>query len=229
MVSLSRATAALSEKAKRVSTKKTEHRGRPKAERLEIDVEWMKARMSALGFKSWAELSRKLGIDKAMMSKSLTGDRAFGVREVALLANALQVSTDEVMRRIGYEVDRRGIAISGKITEDAKVSPVTHRKGEIFTAENAPSGAVALVVEGIPGYAGAIFIYSPVTEAKPVPLTLLGQLCVIEADNHLTAFVGTLVKGSTRHKLMLELVHGSGKIEVENVHSAAPIHAIYFP
>lgn len=211
------------------ASKKPESRGRPKAERLHIDVDWMKARMHDLGFKSWAELSRKLGIDKAMMSKSLTGERAFGVKDVAMLAEALQVQTDEVIRRIGYDVAKRGVMIAGKVTSDARVSAVTPRKGEVFQSDGAPAGAVALVVEGVPGYADAIIVYVPDTKLRPVALSLVGQLCVVEADNHLTPLVGTIVKGAKRDKLVLELLCGTGRMEVEHVHSAAPIHAIYFP
>lgn len=203
-------------------------RGRPKTDKLKIDVAWMKARMAATGFRTWAELSRTVGIDKAMMSKSLTGDRVFSAKDVCSLAEALKSSTDEIMRRIGYELSPRGVMVVGKITGDSTVSFVASRKGEIFNAPDAPPGSVALVAEGLPGYEGAVFVYVEHSGSKPVPLTMFGQLCVVEADKHLMPFLGTLVKGSGRGRMAVALFGSHEKLEVETVHNASPVVSINF-
>jgi transcriptional regulator with XRE-family HTH domain len=202
-------------------------RGRPRNEKLNLDVTWMKARMQALRIKSWAELSRTIGMDKAMMSKSLNGERVFTAKDVVRLAEVLQVTADEILRRIGYEMSARGVMVVGKITNDARVSSVAAQKGQIRNVADAPPGAVALVAEGLVGYDDAAFVFVPAQPGRGPSLSSVGQLCIVEADAHITPYLGTLIKGGGK-KLTLELFGIGTKIEIEQVHTAAPISAIHF-
>lgn len=236
MVSLSKLIASKGKKAAEVVRQSIRNkntmpsRGRPRSEKKTIDAVWMKARMDAVGIRSFAELSRGLGIDKAMMSKSLSGERVFSVKDVARMADTLKTSTDEVMRRLGYDVPKIGVPFVGKVMPDGRVSAVAARKGQQFYVQDAPPGAQALLAEGPPGYVGAVFLYVPQPAGKPVPLTMLGQLCVVEADNHVTPYLGTIVKGSGRGKLAIDLfgLPPDKKIDIETIHAASPVVSIHF-
>jgi transcriptional regulator with XRE-family HTH domain len=202
-------------------------RGRPKRETVSIDIDWVKTRMKALNLRSFADLARSIGMDKGMLSKSLLGQRVLTTKDVAGLADALKVSADEIMRRFGQEIEHIGVMITGKITADGKVSTVASRKGEVFVAPESPGHTEALVIEGLVGYDNATVIYRPVKPGGQVPLNMIETLCIIEADDHLNPFFGTLVKGAGK-RIAIQLFGSDKRIDVEKVHVASPVLAIHF-
>jgi len=210
-------------------TPKKRGRGRPSVDTypFNLDTDWFDARMRDLRIGSWAELARLIGIDKAMLNKSKKGDRIFTVKDVAGLASKLEVSADEIMRRIGYSTSERTVMVVGRVLPDGRISAAGSRKGELQNVPDAPPGAVALTCDGIPGYNEAVFIYVPEKSGKPVPLTVFDQLSVVEADEHLTPLLGTPIKMS-KNRLAIKLFGSGDRIEVEKLHSAAPIVSIHF-
>lgn len=207
-------------------------RGRPPNEVLSIDKAWLDQRLKQHGFKTFAHLARYISLDKAAMVRSLKGERAFTAKDIASLAEVLQATTDEILRRVGYKIPTRGVPIVGKVTQDARVSSVLPQKGQLFQAQDAPPDARALIVEAESGplafLNGARIVYQPST-AKQMPLSLLGELCIVECDNHMTPFVGCLQKGASRNTSSLQLFGTSEKFAVSVVHSASPVLTIYFP
>lgn len=205
--------------------------GRPKASRPTADFEWIKHRCAELGL-TQADLARALRRDSSMITRSLQGSRAFDGNDIAGLASALQVSTDEVHRRLGHPVPSAGVVIVGKITGDAKVSTVSARKGGRVRAIDIPAGAEAYVAEthGSPleAFAGAHFIAAAVNHDAPVPPDSFGRLCIVEADVHLVPMLGTLGKATQRGHVMLTLFGSGEQITVQHVHRASPVLAIIF-
>jgi hypothetical protein len=76
---------------------------------------------------------------------------------------------------------------------------------------------------------GAAFLYLPASEKMPVAATSLGQLCVIEADDHLNPFLGVLQKGIGRGSSNIVLFGTNETLTVQQVHRASPVIAIHFP
>jgi hypothetical protein len=208
-------------------------RGRPKNEVLAIDKTWLTAQMARAGYRNFSHLARYISLDRAAMLRSLKGERPFTAKDIASMAEALQVTTDEVMRHIGFSIPARGVPISGKVTHDARVSSVIPQKGVLFRAEDHPADAVALVVDAPNGPLSfmheSTLIYRPHPLGEPVPVSIVGTLCIIECDDHLTPFLGHLQKGTSRQTSTLHLFGTGEKMAVSKVHAAAPILAIYFP
>jgi transcriptional regulator with XRE-family HTH domain len=211
-------------------TKPTKGRKSVRTDIVQVDKDWFQSRMTALGIRKFAEIARKLGIERSMFTKSLHGERAFTVKDVLGLAAVLQTSPDEICRRIGYDVPMKGVPIVGTVRDDGMVSSVTDRKGQLFQMLDPPDGAQALVGQmnsaALSAYNGATFVHSkPITDNT---LSLFGQLCVVEAEPHVTPYLGTLTKGSGRGKIALETLNGK-RIELIEIHRVSPVILIYFP
>lgn len=206
-------------------------KGRPPAVRSLIDLEWIKSRSRELGL-TQADLARALTRDSSMITRSLKGERTFDGTDIAHLASVLQVSTDEIHRRLGHEVAARGVAVAGRVTGDARVSTVAARKGARIRALELPAGCEAYVAEtkGTPlaAYDGASFVVAPMDTRHPVPPDAFGRLCIIEADSHLVPMLGTLGKAPARGAVLLTLFGAGETLTVHTVHRASPVLAIYF-
>lgn len=208
-------------------------RGRPRNVKLNIDAAWLNQRVKQHGYKTFAGLARFIGIDKASMQRSITGERPFTSKDIMNMAAALDTTTDEIMRRVGFPIPERGIPIVGKITPDARVSFVLPKKGtEFFTRDVSPD-AKCLIVDAETGSLAfahdAKVVYLPSPPEKPVPVNVTGRLCVVECDNHLTPFLGILGKGATRNTSTLHLFGSGEKTAVNDVHSASFVLSIHFP
>lgn len=208
-------------------------RGRPKNEVLVIDKPWLTTQLARTGFRSFTQLARHIGLDKAAMLRSLKGERAFTSKDIANMAEALQVNVDVVMRHVGFKVPTRGVPIVGKVTHDARVSSVSAQKGVPFHPDDLPPDAVALVIDAPNGPLSfmheSTLVYRPQALGEPVPVSIIGTLCILECDDHLTPFLGHLQKGSSRQTSTLTLFGTGEKFSVAKVHSASPILAIHFP
>lgn len=206
-------------------------KGRPKANRPAIDFEWIKQRCAELGL-SQADLARALRRDSSMITRSLQGSRTFDGNDIAGLASALRVTTDEVHRRLGHPVPATGVTVAGKITSDARVSTVSARKGGKVRPLDIPPLAEAYVAETKGGplepYDKAQFIIAPTDPETPAAPDAFGRLCVVEADDHLTPFLGTLGKAATRGQVLLTLFGTGETLTVHRIHRATPVLAIVF-
>ena len=70
---------------------------------MKIDRKWIKARIAAVGG-SQAELGRVLGVDRAQITRMLDGQRRVQLDDVKPMAIYLEVSTVEMLRRLGLDV-----------------------------------------------------------------------------------------------------------------------------
>lgn len=205
--------------------------GRKKTARPPVDAAWIVARCKELGL-TQADLARALRRDSSMITRSLQGARSFDGSDIAGLAQTLQVSTDEIHRRLGHPVPRRGVIVAGKITGDAKVSTVSARKGATVRNLELPPDAEAYVAEtegtALEPYHGATFVVSAMDARNPAPFEAFGRLCIVEADNNLVPYLGTLSKASTRAAVRLTLFGTGGVVTVREVHRASPVLAIFF-
>lgn len=201
----------------------------PVPEKLVIDREWFEDRMRAKGFHKMAPVARELGIDKSMMLRSLKGERVFTVKDIVGLARVLGTTTSEVCRRIGYPVEKGGVPFVGTVRDDGKVGLVTAKPDDLFYTEEPPPGASAIKAvmqtSSMHAWNGAVFVFAPAGN----PLAAFGQLCVVEAEGHLTPYLGTIVKGKDRNRVALELFGGREQIELEDVHRVSPVLRIQFP
>lgn len=208
-------------------------RGRPQNPKLAIDQQWFSQRMKERGIKYLSDLGSEIGLTKSLITKTMTsGTRLPTASDVAGLAVALRVPTDEVMRRLGYKVHQTGIPIVGRITTDGRISPIIAKRGSLFKTDDVPLTAEALVAEVDSGplafVNGATFVYLPSPQTAAVPPSAMGRLCIVEADSHLTPFLAILSNVTIRSGATL---HGFGtheKITVRQVHRASPVLSIHF-
>lgn len=206
-------------------------RGRKPTPRGVVDAAWIVTRCKELGL-TQADLARALRRDSSMITRSLQGGRAFDGADIAGLAATLQVSTDEIHRRLGHPVPSRGVVVAGKITGDAKVSTVSARKGALVRSLELPPDAEAYIAEteGTPleEYHGACFVVAAMDARQPAALEAFGRLCVVEADDLLVPLLGTLGKAPSRAGVRLTLFGTNETMNVKKVHRASPVLAIYF-
>lgn len=200
--------------------------------KTKIDREWFEGRMRQLGIPKWAPIARQIGIDKSMMTRSLNGERAFTANDICGLATVFQTSVAEIMRRVGYDVPKTGAPIVGSVRDNGKVSTVSAKKGELFEMTDPPPGAEAIVGQmesaELAPYNGVTFVYAASPD-NPTPMSAFGQLCVVEADDHLTPYLGTVVKGKERNSIALELFGSKERIELKEIHRVSPVITIHFP
>jgi len=206
-------------------------KGRPRREPRQIDKDWFRQQWKAVGLKSQAQLARIIGRDPSLFTRSIQGERSFNIDDLAGLANALGARSDEVMRRLGYDIDPQKIPYVGKIIAEGKVSTVSAQKGLSAALPNFPAGTVAYTVDVASGplaaYNGAAFLCVP-CPAGPVSADLVGRLCVVEADNQLTPVLGVLGKGPSRGSVTLEVFGTSEVLTLQRVHRCGEIRAIIF-
>jgi len=206
-------------------------RGRPPRERKQIDKEWFRQQWKAVGLKSQAQLARIIGRDPSLFTRSIQGERSFNIDDLAGLANALGAQSDEVMRRLGYDMEPQKIPYVGKIIAEGKVSTVSAHKGMSANLPSFPVNTVAYVVDVSTGplaaYNGAAFIC---VECAPGPVSadLVGRLCIVEADNQLTPVLGVLGKGPSRGSVTLEVFGTSEVLTLQRVHRCCEVRAIVF-
>jgi transcriptional regulator with XRE-family HTH domain len=70
---------------------------------MKIDSKWIRARIAKIGG-SQAELGRVLGVDRAQITRMLDGERRVQLDDVKPMAIYLEVSTVEMLRRLGLDV-----------------------------------------------------------------------------------------------------------------------------
>lgn len=202
--------------------------GEPK-KLMKVDKDWFESRMKAVGCRNFAQLGRELGIERALVTRSLSGERVFTPKDVVALAKLFRTTTDEVFLRIGYNIPKRGVPIIGVVRDDGRVSTVTAKKGDVFELAQPPDGAQAIVGEMtsavMAGYDGATFISVPAPKGVQAAA---GQLCLVEIEGHITPYIGKIVKGSTRVKPALEVLGSGQRIELDRVNAINPIALIYF-
>lgn len=200
----------------------------PEDNKTVIDREWFEAQLRQSGRRKWAVVAREIGMEKSMVSRSLKGERAFTVRDIVGLASMFNTTPTEICKRIGYPIEKRGVPLVGTVRDDGKVSLVTAKKNEVFETVSPPPNASAIVgsmqSSDLQAYNGATFVFAPSEQ----PLAAFGQLCVVEAEGHLTPYLGTIVKGKDRNRVALELFGGKERIELEGVHLVSPVITIQF-
>ncbi len=70
---------------------------------MQIDKPWIKARIAEIGG-SQAEMGRVLGLDRSAITRMLDGERRVQLDDVKPMAIYLEVSTVEMLRRLGLDV-----------------------------------------------------------------------------------------------------------------------------
>ena len=70
---------------------------------MRIDAKWIKDRIADRGG-SQAELGRVLGIDRSQITRMLDGERRVQLDDVKPMAIYLEVSTVEMLRRLGLDL-----------------------------------------------------------------------------------------------------------------------------
>jgi hypothetical protein len=198
-----------------------------------IDKAWFEGRMRALRIPSWAQVAREIGIEKSMLTRSLQGTRLFTASDVLLMSRVLNAPVEELYRRIGFHVPKKGVPIVGVVRDGGKVSTISAYRGKMFEMLDPPPGAKAIIGELHDARSavcdGATFIYSEADDGNPTPIGAFGQLCVVEAEGYATPLLGVIVKGQGRGKIAIRLF-GTDKVDqLETVYRVSPVSMIVFP
>lgn len=205
-------------------------RGRPRLQLLDVDTEWLKARLRDRKL-TQRQLAAALGRDAAIVTRALQGNRRFSLDEFADLCSTLRTSPGETLRALGYDVDEGGVTVAGSIRDGAAVSPITSQAGQVYRYKQPPPTARALVFEAkgaLSPYHGAVLVYDEAPPGRPTPAAI-GHLCIVEAAGQLTPLLGTLSRASSRSAIALTPFGSADAIELTDVLRASPVLALFFP
>jgi transcriptional regulator with XRE-family HTH domain len=173
-------------------------RGRPRSKPRTVDREWLEERMAARRITA-QQVAGELGKSGAIVTRIMQGARTVQADDVLAFARLLDAPADEILRRLGYEIEPHQLTITGCVREDGRVSTITQRAGEAVPITPPGGASRALVIEVTEGaalpYAGAIVVYSEAPASAPVPLNAVGRLCIVEAAGQEVPLFGTLIAG----------------------------------
>lgn len=110
-----------------------------------IDKQWFVDRISARKM-SQRGLARLMGLDPAALSLAFTGKRKLTIEEASQLSVLLDVSTTEILQRIGIPTHgEQKVKIYGYLTGDGHVEPAGSGIHELVEAPpHCPSDCVAI-------------------------------------------------------------------------------------
>lgn len=209
-------------------------RGRPKNKPRNVDRDWFEARFHEIN-SNQNRIAASIDKSPSIMTRVLTGDRHAAAEEVAALSRILQVSAGEILRRFGYDVPMPQRAIRGVVKKGAQVSYVSPLVGQTRPIPWPGERQRLLVVEDNTGdalapYCNAWILYREPAPGEPlVPLDVIGRLCVVEDENHVTPFVGTVTQDKKRGPITLVPFPFGEPIEVNKIIKACPVTNIVLP
>lgn len=193
------------------------------------DLRWVRARIAESGKSQNAFAADVLGISGTTLVKSLTGTRPFNVADVARLARGFSLPADEILRRLGYDVPRQTVPITGRVTSDALVSPITARRGEALPVPHRPRGCVAAIFETRHGplaaYDGAYVLYVPRTTVEP---DAVARLAIIECDAAELPILGIAQRASQPGRVEIAPFGGLPILVAKRTQSISPVFSLFF-
>lgn len=204
----------------------------PGAPKPTIDVAWFAKRRQAVGV-TQEDMAEAIGRSKSLITKILKGERTLDAADVAGFAKVLQVSPDEILRRLGLDAAAAGVPIVGKVLGDGRVSYMSSKVGQRLPIAPPAARAEALIAEtngtALASFDGAAFIFVRSTAEKPVPPNAFGRLCIIEAEGQIVPLLATMARPNERGRASLEVFQTGEKITTPNVLRASPVLQVVFP
>ena len=219
-------------KAKAATGTKDMSRGRPRAETRTVDADWFKSRLQKAKL-SQRGLAALLTRDVAILNRTLLGTREATAGEVARIAEILGVETDEILRRLGYEVKPRGVVLSGALRADGRITTITARAGQYLNLASVSGADIrALIAETKGGplepYDGAVIVYQE-SAARTVPPDAIGRLCVVESAEEVVPLLGTLSRADRRGAVKFSPFGGGETRDLTGIVRASVVLRIILP
>ena len=145
-----------------------------------MDTAWFKGRMIDIGI-SQRQLARAIGIDPSGVSLMLRGKRGMDVSEAGVVAKALGVPVEEVLRHAGVRgasVGLGAVPIIGWVNDQWDV--IDEPGGVVEGCAGMGEGCVALRVQTREMFDGWTIGFK---ECAGVSLECVGRLCIVEVED----------------------------------------------
>lgn len=137
---------------------------------------WLRDRMESLGY-SQRSLGLAVDIDHTNISRMLKGEIDVPASRVCVLAKALGLSPDELLRMLGYEVeDGERVRVVGVVKADGTIGKAP--AGKYVPPAPGTDAIGALVFDADTKMAGALAYLGRSVSAE----TATGALCLVDED-----------------------------------------------
>lgn len=199
-----------------------------------VDIKWFQTRIRDLGL-SQRRISTIIASNPNTLSLILNGKRRLSHDEIAPLAQALDTSPEEVLRRLGAESPsgrRSGtVKVTGTVDETGRVS----EKAAVRTVEapgakasGNPANLRAIIYEAAgsdhPWVHGWTLYYDPPAKARGVDADTLDALCIVEIGDKEGQYVGVVRRGIDRGRYdLVNAFNGQPVARGTTVRSAIPV------
>ncbi|MDP2619887.1 MAG: helix-turn-helix transcriptional regulator [Hyphomicrobiales bacterium] len=197
-----------------------------------IDVKWFQDRIRDLGL-SQRRVSKLLERSPNTLSLILTGHRRVSHKELPRLAQFLDTTPDELLKRLGAETPgtvRDGdVEIIGTVDEMDRITPETAARRVAAPSQFRLTRTLRAVVFETAGtghdwmHGWALFYEQP-ARPRAVDADTLGRLCVVEVGDKPGAYVCAIRRGIERGRYdLLHAFRGDLMVGGVVVRSAAPV------
>jgi len=168
--------------------------GRPPRDRRAVDVEWIQARLAAVG-RTQRELAAAWGASPATVTRVLKNNRRLTLDEFAILCDVLERPAADLLPRLGYfpKSEHATLELSGAVNTKGQVTSVTADAGRTVPAPNVPHDDIkALVVRAKSGrlapWDGCLVYYQETSRRRGVPA--FDRLAVVEVEGEVVPLLG---------------------------------------
>lgn len=149
---------------------------------MPVDKEWVIERLNEKGW-SMRRLGDEIGWDIATISRALNGKRPFRIGEVSMIANALGVSVQEILPRLGLKPREGGVPVQWEMDCGAHLHPA-REDDRIVTTMSIPRGTVGIVVRcaesPIDAFDGWTLLVPPIRQG--IDPTAIGMLSLVTPE-----------------------------------------------
>lgn len=199
---------------------------------MTIDVKWFQNRIRDLGT-SQRQLSAVIASNPNTLSLVLNGNRKMTHDEVPVLAQLLNTTSEEVLKRLGVEpaaaLKSDAVQIIGYVDETGRVS-----HNPVGRVVEAPAGATAntkavifsaLANEHVQH--GWVYYFDQPAKPRPVDADTLNALCLVEIGDHDGYHIGVVRRGLERGAFdLFNAFSGERIVSGVAVRSATPVRWI---
>lgn len=178
-----------------------------------MDEKWFRDRMADKGVTA-SKLAALLEINHGNMSRRLKGTARITLDDARIIADALGVAYDDVVRKAGIAVrrdSRAAVPFVGVVGIDGRIAK---HHGSAERPAAMPDDAAALLLRVGNGWDNCVAYYVPSSRLEP---DAVGRLAVVGKK------LGFLARGSERGKWDLRGIGGNWENRDISVETAAPV------
>jgi hypothetical protein len=169
-----------------------------------IDVKWFKDRIRDLGT-SQRQISLAVSPNHNALSLVLAGKRRVTHAEIPALANLLEVTPDELLKRLGVEAPAtpksHTVPCRGSVDETGKLDPDRQQIREVTAPANVTANTRGVLFRSLGGanmQQGWVYYFDEAAKPRAVDAESLNALCFVEIGDREGYYLGVIQRGLER-------------------------------